>query len=65
MEIKIKENFILNPNQKTVEAIKRAVARNNGHCPCTNKYHGTDDDICPCKAYIEEDHCCCGLYIKR
>lgn len=65
MEYLIKEGFKLNPNNKVVEAISKRVVMNNGHCPCHNKYSGTDDDICPCKAYREEDCCCCTLYIKK
>lgn len=64
MEYYIKDGWTLNPNKKVVEGITRALKRCNGHCPCSNKYAGTDDDICPCKAYREEDHCCCNLYIK-
>jgi ferredoxin-thioredoxin reductase catalytic subunit len=58
-----KEGWMLNPNDKVVNGIMKGIARNDGHCPCHNKYSGTDDDICPCKAYREEDFCCCGLYI--
>lgn len=65
MEYLIKEGFKLNPNKKVVEAISKRVEMNNGHCPCHNKYSGTDDDICPCKAYREEDCCCCTLYVKK
>ncbi len=61
----IKEGFILNPNEKVVNGILKGLERNCGHCPCHNKYSGTDDDICPCKAYRKEDNCCCTLYIKN
>lgn len=50
-----KPGFVLNPNDKIVNSILRSLSRNDGHCPCHNKYSGTDDDICPCKAYREED----------
>lgn len=61
----IKDGFIVNPNKKIVNGILNGLKRNNGHCPCHNKYSGTDDDICPCKSYREENYCCCNLYIKK
>lgn len=60
-----KEGWKLNENDKIVNGIMKGLARNDGHCPCHNKYSGTDDDICPCKAYREEDCCCCSLYVKE
>lgn len=65
MSKKIKDGFILNPNEKVVNRILKGLERNGGRCPCHNKYSGTDDDICPCKAYREEDNCCCTLYVKN
>ena len=61
----IKDGFMLNPNEKVVNGIMKGLQRCDGHCPCHNKYAGTDDDICPCKAYREEDCCGCNLYIKK
>ena len=61
----IKDGFMLNPNEKVVNGIMKGLQRCDGHCPCHNKYAGTDDDICPCKAYREEDCCWCNLYIKK
>lgn len=60
-----KPGFKLNPNDKIVNSILKALFRNEGHYPCKNKYSGTDDDICPCRAYREEDCCCCTLYVKE
>lgn len=60
-----KPGWILNPNDKIVNGILKGIDRCNGHCPCHNKYAGTNDDICPCKAYLEEDICCCELYLKE
>lgn len=65
MNFLIKPEFILNPNPKIVDSITKRLKITNGHCPCHNKYSGTDDDICSCKAYREEDHCCCTLYIQK
>lgn len=64
-EFVIKDGWILNPNEKIVNGILKGLKRNNGHCPCHNKYSGTEFDICPCKAYMEEDVCCCHLYLKK
>lgn len=63
-EFTVLDGFKLNPNEKVVRSIVAGIRRNNGHCPCHNKYSGTDDDICPCKAYREEGDCTCTLYVK-
>ena len=60
-----KPGWILNPDDKVVNGILKGLLRCDGHCPCHNKYAGTDDDLCPCKSYIEDDVCCCKLYIKE
>lgn len=65
MEYYIKKGWRLNPNEKVVAAITKGVKRCEGECPCHNKYAGTPDAICPCKAYREEDYCCCGLYVRE
>lgn len=59
-----KEGWKINPDDKVVNGILKGLARCDGHCPCHNKYAGTEFDICPCKAYREEDVCCCTLYVK-
>ena len=60
-----KSGWVLNPDDKLVNGILKGRSRCDGHCPCHNKYAGTDDDLCPCKSYIEDDVCCCKLYIKE
>ena len=60
-----KPGWILNPDDKVVNGILKGLLRCDGHCPCHNKYAGTNDDLCPCKSYIEDDVCCCKLYIKE
>lgn len=60
-----KPGFILNPNDKIVNAIFKRIEKLNGHCPCDNPDKGTDDDICPCRNYRENGHCCCTLYIEH
>ena len=61
----IKPGFRLNPDERVVRAIVRGVERCGGHCPCHNRYAGTEFDVCPCRAYREEDECCCTLYVKN
>jgi ferredoxin-thioredoxin reductase catalytic subunit len=56
-----KKGWILNPNDKIVNAILNRVEKNEGNCPCHND---TEDKQCPCSNYREHDHCCCGLYVK-
>lgn len=58
-----KPGFILNPDDRTVNSIFRLLGKNNGHCPCNNPDKGTDNDICPCRSYREDNHCCCALYV--
>ena len=60
-----KPGWILNPDDKVVNGILKGLSRCDGYCPWHNKYAGTDDDLCPCKSYIEDDVCCCKLYIKE
>lgn len=56
-----KKGWILNPNDKIVNAILNRVEKNEGNCPCHND---AEDKQCPCSNYREHDHCCCGLYVK-
>lgn len=61
VQILRKEGWALNPSDKVVNNIIRAVTRNNGECPCNNS---SEDKHCPCSNYREKDTCCCGLYIR-
>lgn len=65
VEIKIvrKPGWILNPNDKTVNAIFRALERTDGHCPCVHPER-IGHDQCPCASYLEHDICYCNLYLK-
>lgn len=63
MELFIKEGFKLNPNEKVVKGIIKAIERNEGKCPCVHP--DNDGDLtCPCESYRLRDKCCCQLYIK-
>jgi len=64
MEYQIKEGWQLNPNQKVVDAISKAIERNQGECPCTNPGPTREARLCPCEEYRLHDHCCCGLYVQ-
>lgn len=60
--LKIKQN----PNITTVTEVRRALAKNDGYCPC--RLNRTPDTKCICKEFREqntEGMCHCGLYIKE
>ena len=61
-----KDGWILNSNDKIVNAIFKKCELNDGLCPC---HHNSDDyegkDLhCPCTDYTLHDVCECGLYKK-
>lgn len=58
----IKEGFMLNPNEKLVNAILKRIEACNGDCPCHNDSY---DKHCPCSDYREKDECHCNLYVKK
>lgn len=61
VEIFRKEGWVLNPNDKVVNAIFKRLEINKGFCPC----HNTEGDTkCPCESYREKDKCHCNLYVK-
>lgn len=64
MRILVKKGFILNPNEKVVKGIIKAIERNEGKCPCVHE-EPCDDPVCPCSDYRLKDKCCCQLYIKK
>lgn len=56
----------INPEMK--EIIAEGLKRNKqlygkAYCPC--KLQKTEDNICMCREFREEDHCHCGLFIKE
>lgn len=63
MEYRIKDGWKLNPNSKIVQGITKMIENNEGLCPCIHQGY-VKDLHCPCTDYIEEDKCCCSLYIK-
>lgn len=64
MKILIKKGFKLNPNEKIVSNILKAIERNEGNCPCI---HPENDGSlqCPCESYRLKDKCYCKLYIRE
>ena len=57
-----KKGFMLNPNDKAVNALLKMIERNGGKCPCSGN---TSEDLhCPCSNYRLYDECTCGLYKK-
>lgn len=62
IQILRKEGWVLNPNDRVVNAILRRCEANNGECPCHNT---GEDKKCPCSDYREKDICHCSLYLKR
>lgn len=61
IQILRKEGWVLNPNDKVVNAILKRYEINGGECPCHNE---GEDRHCPCSDYREKDECHCGLYLK-
>lgn len=55
----------LNPNEKEVERVRRALYENDGYCPC--KLVKTPETKCMCQEFRlqEEGYCHCGLYVKE
>lgn len=62
IQIYRKEGWIINKNDKQVNAILKMIEKNNGECPCHNN---SIDKRCPCSDYRDKDICHCGLYIKE
>ena len=59
-----KKGWILNPNDKIVNAIMKRCELNNFECPCHNPGETHEDRLCSCKEYRENDVCHCNLYVK-
>lgn len=56
--------IILNPDKEMADAVKEAVKKNNGYCPC--RLDKTPETKCMCKEFREQEEglCHCGLYLK-
>ena len=62
IQILRKPGWILNPNDKLVNAIIKRCEACEGECPCHNT---SREKQCPCSGYREENKCCCNLYIRE
>ena len=57
-----KDGWMINSNEKVVNAIINRINKCDGNCPCLND---SREKKCPCSNYREKDYCCCGLYVKQ
>lgn len=64
-EINLKDGFKLNPNEKAMFGIMKAINKNDGYCPCNQGDVPKEDTKCPCKSYMNNDKCHCNLYIIK
>ena len=63
-QIMRKPGWILNPEDRVVNAIIKRIELNGGLCPCYSE-GPMMDRLCPCKEYRENDICHCTLYVKE
>lgn len=56
------DGFKLNSDKKYVEGIVKGIRRCNLHCPC--RVQKIPENICCCTDFIENGHCCCGIWEK-
>lgn len=64
IEIVRKKGWRINPDDKLVNEIFRALDKNRGHCP-TKIENRKGHDQCPCSAYLQDGVCYCKLYVKE
>lgn len=64
------QGVTLNPDQGIVDALKKAMQKNGGYCPCRLKH--TPETVCPCLEFREQiadpefaGFCHCRLYKKE
>lgn len=56
---------IVNPNDKTVNAIIKGFELTGGYCPCVFESIGNEDYKCPCLKYRTQGEYCCKLYVHK
>ena len=56
--------IVVNSDQNVVTEVRKALAANEGYCPC--KLVHTPDTKCMCREFRDQSSgiCHCGLYIK-
>lgn len=62
-----KENGVhLNPDERVIEMLVRALEKNGGYCPC--RVGKSLDNVCPCVSHLDEikknGHCHCFLFVR-
>ena len=55
--------MIINKNTDHVIKIIKAIEKLNGHCPCVLEQ--TDDTMCPCADFMNENICHCKLFVSE
>lgn len=72
-----KHNCMLNPNEKIIENIVRAILKKEkecgaGYCPCRVITGNVEEDkkiVCPCVFHLKEledqGYCHCRLFVKK
>lgn len=60
----MRTRIIINGDSNVVAEVRKALAANEGYCPC--KLVHTPDTKCMCREFREQSSgmCHCGLYIK-
>ncbi len=60
----MRTRIIINGDSNVVAEVRKALAANEGYCPC--KLVHTPDTKCMCREFREQPSgmCHCGLYIK-
>lgn len=53
---------MFNAKDSARNALLNALLSSGGYCPC--QVPQSEDTMCPCKNYREENKCICGLFVK-
>lgn len=56
------EGYRLNRNKKLVSTIIEGLKKKARFCPC--RVQAIEANICCCTDFIENGHCCCGIWEK-
>lgn len=55
--------FMLNRNLDIVKTIAKGLDAKSRFCPC--RILKTEENICVCLDFRENEHCCCKLWVKK
>ena len=56
------QGYELNRDKNHVRMIIEGIKKKDGYCPC--RVQKIPENICCCTDFIENCHCCCGLWPK-